>query len=169
MVTKGLPPLSWRWLRISPCAHLTVTSYMKLLFNRPYSRTVVTWNINENMALCIKLSVLTVFQTIIWIYVLYSEIFLLRDCSDCNENADPTSRVYAYPTVIQMIAEYHILWHYVTVQWHNIMTKNVYYLWIRSLLSRGCIRDRLNDCLAIVLPEFPFLGRKYINIIHENV
>jgi hypothetical protein len=58
---------------------------------------------------------------------LYSEVLLLSDCLDCNENAVCTSRVCAYPTVIQMIAEYHILWHYAAIQWHNVMTKDVYY------------------------------------------
>jgi hypothetical protein len=56
--------------------------------------------------------------------LIYSEVLLLRDSLDCDENAAPTSRVYASPTVIQMITEYRILWHYAPLQWHNVTTKN---------------------------------------------
>jgi hypothetical protein len=59
--------------------------------------------------------------------LIYSEVLLLRDSLDCDENAAPTSRVYASPTVIQMITEYHILWRYAAFEWHNVPTKNYEY------------------------------------------
>jgi hypothetical protein len=59
--------------------------------------------------------------------LLYSEVLWLRDNSDCDQIAAPTSRVCASPTVIQMITEYHIIWNYAALQWHNVMTKNSYY------------------------------------------
>jgi hypothetical protein len=55
---------------------------------------------------------------------LYSDVLLLRDSLDCDENGAQTSRVCASPTVIKMIPDDHILWHYAALQWHNDMTKN---------------------------------------------
>jgi hypothetical protein len=150
MLPKGQPPWVTGGCALVHCAHLTVTSFTKLLFNQTYSRTVVTWNIIENMALCIKLTVLTLFQTIISIYSLIFRFLLLNNSFDCGEIAAPTSRVCAFPTVIQMNTEYHILWHYAALQWPNILTKNRSYQWISSVFSRGWIRDQMGDCLAFV-------------------
>jgi hypothetical protein len=169
MVPKGQPPLVACGCAVVHCAHLTVTSFTKLLYNRTWSRTVVTWTINLNMALCIKLTVLTVFWTIIWIYALLFRDLLCRDSLDCGENAVPTSRVCTSHTVIQMFTEYYILCHHAALQWHNFMTKYHYYQWIISLPSRGRIHEQLSDCLAYVSPEFPFLIRKWNNNINENV
>jgi hypothetical protein len=92
--------------------------------------------------------------------LLYSDVILLRDSLDGDENAAPTSRIYEFLTVIQMITEYHILWHFAALQWHNGMTKILYYPSIRSLLTHEWIRDQFSDCLAFVSPEFPFLDRR---------
>ena len=59
--------------------------------------------------------------------LLYSDVVLLRDSLDCVENAAPTSRVCESATVIEMTTEYYVLWHYAALQWHNVMTKNLYY------------------------------------------
>jgi hypothetical protein len=59
--------------------------------------------------------------------LIYSEGLLLPSTLECVESAAPTSQVYAPSTVIQMITEYHILWRYAALQWHNVPTKNLEY------------------------------------------
>jgi hypothetical protein len=54
----------------------------------------------------------------------YPECLLLSNSLECGGSAAPTSQVCAFPTVIQMITEYRILWRYIPLQWHDVPTKN---------------------------------------------
>jgi hypothetical protein len=36
----------------------------------------------------------------------------------------PTSRVYASPTGIQLLAEINNSWHYAPLEWHDVLRKN---------------------------------------------
>ena len=81
------------------------------------------------MTLCVKIERVDSFST----YNIYVCTYIPRlycyviAYVDCVENAAPTSRVCASPTVVQMITKYHILWHHAALQWHKFMTKNLYY------------------------------------------
>jgi hypothetical protein len=54
----------------------------------------------------------------------YSDGLLLTTTVGCVGSGAPTSQVYSSSTVIQMVTEYHILWPYAALQWHNVPTKN---------------------------------------------
>jgi hypothetical protein len=56
--------------------------------------------------------------------IIYSEGSLLRNTRKCVVTDAPTSQVYTFPTVMQMIMEYHKLWRYAFFQWHDVPTKN---------------------------------------------
>jgi hypothetical protein len=53
----------------------------------------------------------------------YTEDLLLPTSLECGEIVAPTSQVHAFATAMQMIREYHILWRYAAIQWHNVPMK----------------------------------------------
>jgi hypothetical protein len=89
--------------------------------------TAVTSDIMRKVTISIKLRVLIIYRHINWIYAYYSEVVSLPNRLERVESAAPTSRLYAFSTVIQMITEYHFLCRYAALQWHDRPTKNSEY------------------------------------------
>jgi hypothetical protein len=108
--------------------------------------------------LSLNLSVLTFYQHIISIYTLIFRWLIpiqwLRMC----RSGTPTSEVYPSSIPMQMIKEYHILWRYALLQWHNFPTKYCEY-WCSTFRLRDdrytAIQWLTDICVwRIALPEY---------------
>jgi hypothetical protein len=76
------------------------------------------------VTLCIKLIDLTIYLRIKSVIDCIFRGFIAPNGLQYVGSAAPTSRVYASSTGIQLIAEHNNLWHYATLQWHDVLTKN---------------------------------------------
>jgi hypothetical protein len=87
--------------------------------------TAVTSDIKRKGGISIILSVFKQFTDILTgSMLIYYEVISLPNNLGCVESAAPTSQLYAFSTVIQMITENHILCRYAALQWHDVATKN---------------------------------------------